>query len=430
MGGTTFINLLAEILPILEQEGYQVELDDQRDYPSYFQLEPVTEDSFSEAKWPEGHPDAGQPVILRDYQVEAINNFLQNPQALGQVATGAGKTIMTAALSQRCEVHGRTIVIVPNKSLVVQTERDYRLIGLDVGVVFGDRKEFGRRHTICTWQSLNNILKATRNQEALVSMEEFIEDVVCIMVDECHQVRDSTALKTILTAPMARIPIRWGLTGTIPKEDFNRVTLEISLGQVVHRLQAHELQEQGVLADCHINIVQMVDTVEFKNYQDELRYLLENPERQEAIVRLITQVAATGNTLVLVDRVAPGRAIAEQIPGAVFLSGGTKNKDRQLEYDGFAIEDNKTAVATYGIAAVGINIPRIFNLVLVEPGKSYVKVIQSIGRGIRRASDKDSVNIYDLTSTCKFSKRHLAKRRQYYNEARYPHSLEKLNWRT
>lgn len=430
MGGMTYINLLAEILPILEAEGYDIELEDARDYQSCYELEPIAEDSFARFQWPDWHSAAGQPVMLRDYQVEVINNFLQNPQALGQVATGAGKTIMTAALSQRCEQHGRTIVIVPNKSLVIQTERNYRAIGLDVGVFFGDRKEFGRTHTICTWQSLNILLKNTRNQEALISIDEFIAGVVCVMVDECHQVRDATALRTLLTQTMSRVPIRWGLTGTVPREDFNRVTLEVSLGPVVHRLQAHELQEQGVLANCHINMIQFVDTVEFKDYQQELKYLLDNDERQVAMAAMIQKIAQTGNTLVLIDRVKPGQALAAMIPGAVFLSGSTKNTDRQLEYEGFATADNKIAFATFGIAAVGIDIPRIFNLVLIEPGKSFVKVIQSIGRGIRRASDKDSVNIYDLASTCKFSRRHLAKRKQYYNEARYPNSLEKYNWRS
>ena len=90
--------------------------------------------------------------------------------------------------------------------------------------------------------------------------------------------------------------------------------------------------------------------------------------------------------------------------------------------------DDKIIVATYGVAAVGINIPRIFNLVLVEPGKSFVRVIQSIGRGIRKAEDKDFVQIWDITSTCKFAKRHLTKRKQFYKEANYPFTIEKASW--
>jgi superfamily II DNA or RNA helicase len=91
--------------------------------------------------------------------------------------------------------------------------------------------------------------------------------------------------------------------------------------------------------------------------------------------------------------------------------------------------DDKIIVATYGVAAVGINIPRIFNLVLLEPGKSFVRVIQSIGRGIRKAEDKDFVQIWDLTSNCKFAKRHLAKRKEFYREANYPFTVEKFNYK-
>ena len=95
------------------------------------------------------------PIELRDYQVDVINNFIKEPQSLQEVATGAGKTIITAALSSICEKSRRTLVIVPNKGLVTQTEEDYINVGLDVGVYFGDRKELNPTHTICTWQSLN-----------------------------------------------------------------------------------------------------------------------------------------------------------------------------------------------------------------------------------------------------------------------------------
>ena len=70
----------------------------------------------------------------------------------------------------------------------------------------------------------------------------------------------------------------------------------------------------------------------------------------------------------------------------------------------------------------------IFNLVLIEPGKSFVRVIQSIGRGIRKAEDKDFVQIWDITSTCKFAKRHLTHRKKFYKEANYPFTIEKLDW--
>lgn len=428
MGGSTYVNLLPEIIPYIDERGYEIVLDDLREYKTQFDFAEVTEDTFAHKVWPEKHPMAGQPVKLRDYQIEIVNNFLRSPQCIQEIATGAGKTLMTAALSWSCEPHGRTIVIVPNKSLVTQTEADYINLGLDVGVYFGDRKEFGHQHTICTWQSLNIMFKNTKVGEAEVTIGEFIEGVVCVMIDEVHMAK-ADALKTLLTGVMSHVPIRWGLTGTVPKEDYEFVSLKCSIGDVIGRLSASELQEQGVLANCHVNILQLIDHVEYKDYQSELRYLLETDERLDYFAKLIDNIRKTGNTLILIDRIAPGKALLEKIPGAVFVSGGTKADDRKESYDEFATNNDVVAIATYGVAAVGINIPRIFNLVLIEPGKSFVRVIQSIGRGIRKAEDKDFVQIWDLTSNCKFAKRHLTTRKKFYNDANYPFVVEKVEWK-
>ena len=422
LGGSTFMNLLPEILPLIELAGYDITLEDSREYTTTFEFTQVTEDTFTHKTWPVGHPIAGEPIVLRDYQIELINNFLSNPQCLQEIATGAGKTIMTAALSASIERYGRSIVIVPNVSLVTQTEKDYRNLGLNVGVYYGGRKEIGHTHTICTWQSLNVMLKNTKADEAEVPIDEFLEGVVCVIVDEVHQAK-ADALKTLLTGVMSHIPIRWGLTGTIPKAKLESQALFVSLGPVINKLSASTLQEQGVLAQCHVNIIQLQDGLEFSNYQSELKHLLEDSTRLDVIAKQIQSLKASGNTLVLVDRVNAGKEIVSRIPGAVFISGDTKAQVRQEEYDKVSVNSGLVLVATYGVAAVGINIPRIFNVVLIEPGKSFVRVIQSIGRGIRKAEDKDHVEIYDITSSCKFAKRHLTKRKEFYKEANYPFSV-------
>ena len=281
LAGSTYINLLPEILPYLDNAGYDIELEDLRDYSTTFTFDKVSEDTFKNKNWPKGHPKEGEPVVLRDYQIELVNNFLENPQSLQEIATGAGKTLMTAALSNRVEKYGRSIVIVPNKSLVTQTEADYINLGLDVGVYFGDRKEYNKTHTICTWQSLNNMLKKTKAGEA--DIMDFIEGVVCVMVDEVHMAK-ADALKTLLTGVMSQIPVRWGLTGTIPKEMFEFMSLLVSLGPVTGRKSASELQDMGVLANCEVNVVQLIDHGDYSNYQSELKYLLEElcRLRQEA----------------------------------------------------------------------------------------------------------------------------------------------------
>ena len=186
LGGSTYINLLPKIIPVLEEMKYQIELDDQRDYQTRFDFDEIDETAFNDVMWPKGHQLVGEPIVLRDYQVEIINNFLKNPQSMQEIATGAGKTLITAALSSKVEQYGRSIVIVPNKSLVTQTEEDYVNMGLDVGVFYGDRKEFGHKHTICTWQSLNILLKNTKNAVAPITIQEFIAGVVCIWQKRMH----------------------------------------------------------------------------------------------------------------------------------------------------------------------------------------------------------------------------------------------------
>jgi len=428
MGGVTFVNCLPIILPILDEEGYHIDIEDSRESHD-FKFDLVTESLFSDKVWPSRHPSEGESIILRDYQVEVINQFIQTPQCLQEIATGAGKTLITAALSSLIEPYGRSIVIVPNKDLVTQTEADYINLGLDVGVYFGDRKEWDKTHTICTWQSLNVMEKRFRDGLSDSGLNDFATGVVCVMVDEVHQAK-ADVLKKLLTGPFANVPIRWGLTGTIPKAEHERLSLEISLGEVTNSLSAHELQDMGVLANCDVNVIQLQEDVKYGDYQSELTYLTTNKTRLDYMSDLIGRFAESGNTLVLVDRIKAGQGLVERLgEDTVFISGSMKSKDRKDEYDEVSETNNKIIVATYGVAAVGINIPRIFNLVLIEPGKSFVRVIQSIGRGIRKAQDKDHVQIWDITSSAKFSKRHLTERKKFYREAKYPFHIEKVNYK-
>ena len=427
LGGSSFISLLPEILAYLDNKGYDFDLVDLREYKRDFSFDLAKSDDYSHINWPKGHPLEGEPIVLRDHQLQVINDFLANPQGLQEVATGAGKTIITAVLSHRCEPYGRTIVVVPNKSLVRQTEEDYVNLGLDVGVFFGDRKEFNKTHTICTWQSLDRLLKNTRNELAEIPIQDFLHNVVAVICDECHGAK-AEALKTLLTGVMSHIPLRWGLTGTIPQEDFDFFALRVSLGEIIGKLSASELQEKGLLANCEVNVLQLQDYGEYKQYQQELKYLITNEDRMQFIASLIDQIASDGNTLVLVDRIAAGDLIAKYLPNSVFIHGSTDTDERKEHYAAVSISDDKRIVATYGIAAVGINVPKLHNIVLLEPGKSFVRVIQSIGRGLRLADGKDFANIWDITSSLKYSKRHLSKRKKFYNDAKYPFTVKKVDW--
>ena len=210
-------------------------------------------------------------------------------------------------------------------------------------------------------------------------------------------------------------------------------SLLVSIGPVTNYLSAVTLQDLGVLSKCHVNILQLQDNVDYRDYQTELKFLVSDDKRLTVIAKLIHDANTSGNTLVLIDRIEAGTLLTEKINEitpdiAVFVSGGTKNATRTEHYEEVATSSNKIILATYGVAAVGINIPRLFNVVLMEPGKSFVRTIQSIGRGLRKAPDKDFVQITDITSNCRFSKRHLTQRKAFYKEAEYPFQVSKVNY--
>jgi superfamily II DNA or RNA helicase len=432
LGGTTYMSMLAQVLEEIENRNIYIEVEDQRTSPK-LEFDLIDEEFWGDLCWPEGHQMAGQPIRLRDYQVEIINKFLENPQCIQEVATGAGKTITTATLSKICEKYGRTIVIVPNKSLVEQTEEDFINCQLDVGVYYGDRKNLNKTHTICTWQSLNILDKRSHDDDSLLSLAEFLEGVSTVIVDEVHMAK-ADVLKKILTQNLSNAPIRWGLTGTVPKAEIDFQNIRAALGEVINQVKAHHLQEMGVLSNCHVNIVQTAEWKEFGSYAEELKYLVTDPTRVKFMASMISTIAETGNTLILVDRIETGKMLQElltkegETSSVAFISGAVKTTDRKEEYNEVKTSANKIIVATYGVAAVGINVPRIFNMVLIEPGKSFVRVIQSIGRGIRKAEDKDFVQIWDFTAATKYAKRHLTERKRFYKEAKYPFTIDKVKY--
>ncbi len=436
MGGAGYLSHLEPIFEILEEDNINIdEIVDLRQ-PITLNFTPVTETYWADRgkTWPAEHPHAGQPIMLRDYQVETINLFIDHNQAVIESATGSGKTITTSILAHMCEQYGNTIIIVPNKGLVEQTAEDFKNVDLDFGVYYGDKKELYKTHTICTWQSLNVWDKKSKcSEQDIFTLEEFLKNVKTVIVDEAHQA-DADVLKKLLTNNLSHAPIRWGLTGTIPKEAIDYAKIVACLGPLIGQVKAKTLQDQGILSTCNVNIMQLIDTHQYKKYQDEIKYLVTDKTRLIYITHLIKDISKSGNTLVLVNRITTGKEIENLMNAlnlnAIFISGITKSTNRKSEYDEVKLIDDKIIIATYGVAAVGINILRLFNLVLIEPGKSFVRVIQSIGRGLRKGLDKDHVEIYDIASTCKYSKQHLLTRIQYYKSVGYKYNSTKIDWQT
>ena len=248
-----------------------------------------------------------------------------------------------------------------------------------------------------------------------------------LVISNCHGLRGQI-LKDIMCGPLAHVPIRWAFTGTIPKEQFEIINLTITIGEVVHQLRTVDLQEKGIISKCNVNVLQLIDTREFSDYAGEYDYLVTDEKRLQFIIDHIITLSTTGNVLVLVGRTETGKALSKMIPDSVFLSGATKSSVRRQHYDEVATTNSKVIVATSGIAAVGLDIPRINHLVMIESGKSFVKNIQSIGRALRTSHDKNHATIWDICSTCRFSKKHLTSRKKYYAEQQFPYKITKIDW--
>lgn len=428
VGGNTQINLLDYIVPIITSSGYEIEIEDKRQ-PFDFRHPIVDKDFMSDIKWGEDHPVApNQPIDLYEHQVKIINNFINNPQSIQTAPTSAGKTITCAALCRVAENYGRTFTVVPNKDLVVQTVEDYKMAGLDAGAYFGEEKEWDKTHTVCTWQSVTALLR--RTQDGLTEEDRdilaLIDNVNCVIVDEAHGAKGKE-LHRLMTTVFADAQIRWGLTGTIPKEEYNVVHLTSSIGEIVQGPSPKDLMDLGILSQCDIGIRQLVCDKKFNDFQEEKSYIQKNKEILGWLAEFVEEIRESGNVLILVNLKDTGKMLEKIIEDSVFIDGTVKRESRKEEYSSINKEKNKVIIATYSIASTGINIPRIFNLVIFEPGKSFIRTIQSIGRGLRKAHDKDSVNVYDICTTTKYSKRHLTERKKFYKECEYPFSVKKVD---
>lgn len=399
--GKVFLRFLDEIIPYLEKWNYDIELHDER--RAYA---PIT--GRLTPDWFNGRADV--PISLRSYQVEAVNKGFEAGSGMIIAATGAGKTLMVAGM---CDVLGqeeqRAIVIVPSSDLVEQTSQTFKLANIDHGLYSGSVKDLQHTHVIATWQSL-------QNNPMIVS------DFQCIIVDEAHGASAKT-IGDLITEHGKHVPYRFGFTGTMPKAETDRYTLLGSIGSELFHISAADLIKMGYLANLEIEPIEIVENVEeeFPDYAAEKAYTSKQPDRLDFLADvIIDRCAKFGNTLVLVNTIKQGQQLQKLIKNSVFLHGATENEVRAEWYGTFANEDNLIVIATVGIASTGISIDRVFNLMFIDMGKSFVKCIQSVGRGLRRAHDKDFVHVCDIFTGLKYGKKHWRERKKFYLEASYP----------
>jgi len=432
--GKTYVNLLSDVIPRVVGLGYNVQITDLRQSQGIFP-EPVNEDFFNDILT----PDTNEPWKMRDYQIELVNTLLENGGGIGIAGTGGGKTSMTAALALSYERTAgyRTMIIVPDKNLTDQTYREYQFFGLDVGQYSGTMKDLNHSHIVSTWQALKN------NPSVL-------HDIQVVIVDEAHGIKGKV-LTDLLLEHGKHIAYRFGVTGTLPKDPSDSMAVRVAVGEVQYTIPAHELIEQGYLASLHIDVLQYeVDLKEeydtylaeeleegdkpltyrqfkdayFPDYTSEKNFSRTEKERTEWIVEYLTKLREKGNVFCLIDGIQFGKKLTGLIEGAIFVHGKDDMDTRRQVYDLFKDHNNLVVIANVQVASTGLDIKRIFNLVFIDMGKSFIRVIQSVGRGLRKAIDKDYVHVTDICSDLKYSRRHLRERTKFYAEAKYPYSVQ------
>lgn len=413
--GRTYLHLFDQIRPLVENAGYGIEVVDGRK-PFTFVPEEIDEDIFS------GITIGEFKGVLDDHQVEAVNSLIVNGGGVIELATGGGKTIITAALARSYKDAGKILIIVPRIDLAIKTQYVIRECKMDCGIYFEEIKDV-RDITVTTWQSL-------------ALSPELFEGVKCVIVDEAHEAKASVLFDN-LTGPGKHVPIRIGMTGTLPDVDLYRYQIMAALGPVVFTMEAYELQQKGFLAGCEVQMFKFLDSKSpdyqrakdsHQLYTDELNWKATDPIRMQYLAALIREVAVEGNTLVLVQFKNMGFTLESLLPEAEFLSGQNSGKMRHKTYSEINKAENAILIATYGIASTGIDIPRLFNMVIVEPGKDAIRVVQSIGRGLRKASDKEHVRIVDVCSDAHFSKRHIPARQKIYKRRKYPFTMFEVDY--
>lgn len=422
--GKTSIHFVKDIIHDLKDFGYKIKVKDNRN-PITWDVPLVDSDTFKE-----------HGIILGEHQVKSINALLENRGGIGLAATGAGKSYILGALfSILNEYMGlKCLAIVPSLDLVEQTAKEIQQFGNKVGMYNATKKDLTKTHLVSTWQSLQN-------------SPEIVDMYNAIIVDEAHGAK-SSVLKTLLMQHASNALFIAGVTGTLPKHSTDLRKIKYVLGNVVSNVEGKYLIDKGWLANLNIHCFTVREDLteqwdawkhdnpkeakrtsykQFKeqfldDYTAESKWIKRNHDRNLLIADLILRsTQAFGNSFVLVNGVSFGRKLSKLIPNSIFIDGNDASSIRKEIYDMYATKNDMIVIATFSLASTGLNIKRIFNLFLVDAGRSFIRTIQSIGRGLRKASDKDNVNVFDINSDLKYSKKHFSERKSFYKEKQYPY---------
>jgi superfamily II DNA or RNA helicase len=351
-------------------------------------------------------------VPLRDYQYEGLFKAFTNqefglwwPRGVLYHATGAGKTETAAAMIETAGVP--TIFLVHRLDLLSQTAERFRKYGLEVGVI-GDG-EYNPSYTgvtVATVQSLHSLKKAGKD----FGWHQFEQ----VFFDEAHLIAakyNKGNLFVDIAANFQNAYMRWGLTATPGMRDkFSNWLLEGVTGQVLHSVRSKTLIEDGWLTPPKVifDTAPKVAGISSKSWAEAYTNgIVLNAGRNKRIVEWAKQLPKP--CLVLVSHVAHGE-ILQRVMQVPFVHGGTPS-DSRSDMIACVRRGEKPVIIASTIFDEGVDIPELRSIVLAGAGRSQIKVLQRIGRGLRLADEKDVVTIVDfIDQTHKTLKSHSQER--------------------
>jgi superfamily II DNA or RNA helicase len=399
-----------------------------------------TSDVKEYAEWLNLH-GRGQPIEIRDYQLDAIHQALTTERTVLLSPTASGKSlIIYTTMRHHLEEGRKCILVVPTTSLVEQMYADFKDYSSENGwkvdrhcqkLYSGFPKEFDSDVLITTWQSIYKQPTAWFNQF----------DV--IFGDEAHQFK-AKSLSTIMDK-MTNVRYRIGTTGTIDNKKVHKLVLEGMFGPIYKVITTKELMEQGSVADLKIKcLVMKYDEITRKirnknQYADEMDFIVTHDKRNKFIRNLA--INCEGNTLVLFQYVEKhGKPLYEMIKSKVhdnrkvfFIYGGTDVEAREAARSLTDKETDAIILASFGVFSTGINIPSIENVIFASPSKSKIRNLQSIGRGLRLKEGKTHCNLFDIADDLHWKSwknhtlRHLQDRVQIYAEEKFSYKIVEVD---
>ncbi len=347
------------------------------------------------------------------YQQECIDILLKSSKGIVEVATAGGKSLIITYLIHNIDNiinYNNSLIIVPTLQLVDQFKGDlieYGIPDSSIGIVNSKNKEFDEKIVISTWQSLQNQMN---------ELDRF-NTVIC---DEVHTAKASKLSEILQHCKKAEY--RFGVTGTMPTNRLDKLNVLSYLGPILEKFTGKDLADLGYVSKCVVNQIYIDYKDVYKGDYNEVKNNIFNNKYRMGLIKHIIQ-KRNNSILILVEKVEKeGEVLLDELKESfpdkivVFISGKDKSDIRDKWRKDMNDMNNIICIATTQVFQQGVNIPSLRTMILTSSTKSFIRVIQSLGRVLRKHVSKEEggAELYDICDNVKYLRDHSSKRNRHY----------------